>query len=202
MARCERFLVVHGAHGNEKRHWQEWLVEALRRDGRDVAYPRLPAPDSPRLAAWLVAIHDEIRSAPKDSKLTVVCHSLGAIAWMHYATAVCSRVADRVLLVAPPYVMRGVPPTDSPSGVEGFFPPPLSADAIAMAARETVIVASDNDDYATFEQARIYADRLSIPIHMLVGAGHISPYWGYGEWPWVLDWCVGRVGFPPEPRPT
>jgi hypothetical protein len=79
--------------------------------------------------------------------------------------------------------------------VEGFFPPPMDAAAIARAAGETHIIATDTDDYATFEQSKAYADRLRIPIHLLAGAGHISPYWGYGEWPWVRDWCLGRATF-------
>jgi hypothetical protein len=120
---------------------------------------------------------------------------------MHYVTAVTKRIADRALLVAPPYVLPAIPPTDAPPGVPGFFPPPMNAEAIARAARETHLIASNDDDYATFEQSRAYADNLKIPIHLLAGAGHISPYWGYGEWPWVRDWCLRRAELPPQPRP-
>ena len=62
------------------------------------------------------------------------------------------------------------------------------------------MVASDNDDYATYEQTDAYAKRLGVTLYKLEGAGHISPYWGYGEWPWVLEWCLRRAELPPLPR--
>jgi predicted alpha/beta hydrolase family esterase len=108
--------------------------------------------------------------------------------------------ADRVLLVAPPYVIREIPPLDAPPGAAEFFPPPLDKAGIAALGRETVLVASDTDDYATFDQSSAYAEGLGIPIQKLAGAGHISPYYGYGEWPWVLEWALRRASLPPQPK--
>ena len=72
--------------------------------------------------------------------------------------------ADRVLLVAPPYVVREVPPLDAPPGTADFFPPPFDPAGIASLSRATVLVASDTDDYATFDQSAAYADKLGVPI--------------------------------------
>lgn len=201
----ETILLLHGWGGNKPAHWQERLYAALTGEGATVHYPKMPDPTAPNLDAWLETLEAQmLRLADTAQHLTVICHSLGAITWMHYAAtrATGQAAADRVLLVAPPYVMVGIPPTDAPPGVEGFFPPPMDAGAIARAARESHIIASDTDDYATFEQTKAYSDRLGIPIHLLPGAGHISPYWGYGEWPWVRDWCLRRADLPPQPRPA
>jgi uncharacterized protein len=202
MSTQDTFLILHGWGGNKPAHWQEHLNTALTQTGAKVHYPKMPEPTAPNLTAWLVRLQEELTEVPEGTPLTVVCHSLGAITWFHYAPSATRQVADRVLLVAPPYVMPGIPPTDAPPGVEGFFPPPMNAEAVARAARETHIIASDSDDYATFEQTKAYSDRLNVPIHLLPGAGHISPYWGYGEWPWVLDWCLRRADLPPLPRPA
>jgi Predicted esterase of the alpha/beta hydrolase fold len=196
----EKFLILHGWGGNKPAHWQEQLYTTLTAAGKNVHYPKMPDPTAPDLPAWLARLQEEM-AALAGSHLTVVCHSLGAITWLHYAASILDRAADRVLLVAPPYVIPEVPPTDAPPGVGAFFPPPLDAEAVARAAGETHMVASDTDDYATFEQTKAYADRLNIPLHLLKGAGHISPYWGYGEWPWVAEWCLGKAGMPPQPRP-
>lgn len=198
--RQDTFLVLHGWGGNKPAHWQEHLVTALRAENVKVHYPRMPEPTAPNLPAWLAKVEEEMAEIPAGTPLTIVTHSLGAITWMHYAPRAPRPVADRVLLIAPPYVMPGIPPTDAPPGVEGFFPPPMDARAIARAAHETNLIATDSDDYATFEQTKAYADRLQIPIHLLPGAGHISPYWGYGEWPWVRDWCLRRAELPPVPK--
>ena len=93
--------------------------------------------------------------------------------------------------------MPGIPPWSAPTTVDSFFPPPLDADAIATAARETHLVGGNDDDYATWEQMETYAKRLQIGNTCLTGAGHISPYWGYGKWPWVEDWCLGKAELPP-----
>lgn len=195
------FLLLHGWGGNKPAHWQEHLAAALSAEGAKVHYPRMPDPAAPELGPWLGKVAEEMNEIGEGTALTVVAHSLGAITWMHAAARAERRIAERVLLVAPPYVMPGIPPTDAPPGVEGFFPPPMDAEGVARAAGETHIIASDTDDYATFEQTKAYADRLRIPIHLLPGAGHISPYWGYGEWPWVRDWCLRRAELPPQPRP-
>lgn len=200
------FLILHGWGGNKPAHWQEILVQKLGEAGARVHYPKMPEPTAPNLAAWLSRVREELQEIGRESpeaNLTVLTHSLGAITWMHLAAArgaSGSRIADRVLLVAPPYVLPQAPPPDAPPSVTEFFPPPFDPAALQAAARETVLVASDTDDFATFDQSSGYAAKLGVPIHLLKGAGHISPYYGYGEWPWVLDWCLRRADLPPQPR--
>jgi uncharacterized protein len=193
-------LILHGWGGNKPAHWQEHLYNALAEAGAAVRYPKMPDPTAPHLESWIDAITLELSTISDNARLSVVAHSLGAISWMHVASRSNALLAERVLLVAPPYVIREVPPLDAPAGTEGFFPPPLDPNAIARAAGHTAIVASNNDDYATYDQTAAYADRLKIDIFKLEGAGHISPYWGYGEWPWITEWCLRRSGLPPMPR--
>ena len=196
----DQFLILHGWGGNKPAHWQEHLYTALTGAGKHVHYPKMPEPTAPNKAAWLAGLSEAFAAIDASAPLTVVAHSLGAITWLHYVAGVPNKIAERVLLVAPPYVIPEIPPSDAPPGVPGFFPPTLDADAVKRAATETVFIASDSDDYATFEQTKAYADRLGVPIHLLSGAGHISPYWGYGEWPWVRDWCLRTAELPPLPN--
>ena len=199
---AEVFLILHGWGGNKPAHWQEHLVQRLTAAGMDVRYPKMPEPMAPDPQAWMEALHATLAEIPADATLTVLAHSLGAINWMHHAAMSehPGPQADRVLLVAPPYVIREIPPLDAPPGAAGFFPPPMAKEGIATLSRETVLVASDTDDYATYDQSSAYADGLGIPIYKLAGGGHISPYYGYGEWPWVLDWALGKAALPPQPN--
>jgi predicted alpha/beta hydrolase family esterase len=199
---AEIFLILHGWGGNKPEHWQEHLVRSLEAAEQDVRYPKMPDPMAPQPQAWMAALQEELTEIPTDSMLTVLAHSLGAINWMHLAAwpQRPGPKADRVLLVAPPYVLREAPPLDAPPGAADFFPPPFSPEGIASLARETTLIASDTDDYATFDQSAAYAARLNIPIEKLPGGGHISPYYGYGEWPWVLEWTMRRATLPPQPN--
>lgn len=191
-------LIVHGWGGNKAEHWQEWLYKELQTAGVDVRYPKFPNPAAPHLASWLIHMHQAVQDLPSPDEVTVLCHSLGAITWMHYSTAAEHQIADRVLLVAPPCVSPLVPPADTPPGIASFFPPQLDGDCIRRAARETAIICGEGDCYGTEDQIKAYSDRLAIPMYMLEQAGHVSPYWGYGAWPWVRDWTLGKAGFPPE----
>lgn len=201
------FLILHGWGGNKPNHWQEHLVRQLQEAGKRVYYPAMPDPSEPDLGAWLNRLRGEVEQIRSDigiAPITVLAHSLGSVTWMHFASAYTgsSPVGEQVLLVAPPYVIPQIPPADVPSSVTAFYPPPMSPDGIRRAGRETILIASDTDDYATYDQSVGYAQRLEIPIYKLAGAGHISPYYGYGEWPWVIDWCLGRAALPPAPRPA
>lgn len=190
-------LILHGWGGNKPEHWQEHLATTLTAAGVTVHYPKFPEPTAPNLELWIAGQEAAFAAAGNPETLTVVCHSLGAITYLHVAAKAGKRLADRVLLVAPPYVLPGIPPWSAPSTVDTFFPPLLSAEAIAQAARVTHLVGGNDDDYATWEQMETYAKRLGIESTCLTGAGHISPYWGYGKWQWVEDWCVGKADLPP-----
>lgn len=203
---ADMFLILHGWGGNKPEHWQEHLARGLGEAGMDVRYPKMPNPMAPNPDAWMEALHQALGEVSKDAALTVLAHSLGAINWMRHAAmsqqpgfTMPGPRAARVLLVAPPYVVPAIPPLDL-AGAAGFFPPPLSPEGIRAVAGETVLVASDTDDYATFDQSSAYAHGLGVDIHKLSGAGHISPFYGYGKWPWAFEWATGRASLPPLPN--
>ena len=144
------FLILHGWGGNKPSHWQEHLAESLASAGKTVFYPKMPEPALPDLNAWLerlavelAVIQDHIRDEAPDATLTVLAHSLGCINWLHYVSqlsvshlsvshlsvsqlSVSMPIADRVLLVAPPYIVPQLPPIDVPPSVAAFFPPPIA----------------------------------------------------------------------------
>lgn len=202
----EVFLILHGWGGNKPAHWQEHLVTKLQEVGKRVFYPKMPEPMAPNLEAWQARLQEELDTIAKEAAgatVTVLAHSLGCINWIHFSARRgdnAPTLADRVLLVAPPYVMPEAPPLDAPPGVTGFFPPPFQPSTLKASSKETTLVASDTDDYATLDQSTGVAAKLDVPIQVLKGGGHISPYYGYGEWPWVLEWALRRADFPPQPN--
>ena len=127
----EVFLLLHGWGGNKPAHWQEHLALRLTEAGKTVRYPKMPEPGAPNLADWQARLGEEITSITSEypnAQVTVLAHSLGCINWLHYVanTPIASPIAERVLLVAPPYVVPQLPPIDVPTTVTEFFPPPIS----------------------------------------------------------------------------
>lgn len=177
------FLILHGLEGSGPDHWQTWLAGRLRAAGRTVAYPDLPDPFQPRREAWLTALRDELeRLGPG---VTVLCHSLACLLWLHHASGSGGAWADRVLLVAPNCEVPDLPE------VADFFPVPLDRDAVARAAGATRVVCSDEDPYCPAGAVPSYAEPLGLPVDVVRGGGHLNPEGGFGPWPAVEAWCYG-----------
>lgn len=176
-------LLVHGWQGSDAGHWQPWLAEQLRADGRDVAFPGLPDADTPALAPWLEALANALSALP-DQAFDVLTHSLGSLLWLHHASAATDLPRPaRVALTAPPSPSIGI------EELAEFVPPPLDTDAVRQAADGTVLVASDNDPYCPQTAAVAYGRPLRMATTVIAGAGHLNTDAGFGPWPAALAWC-------------
>ena len=181
------FLILHGYQGSGPQHWQTWLAGRLRRAGAMVAYPAFPSPDAPRLEAWRAALERELRGMPAPP--VVVCHSLACVLWLHHCAqpVLEGGMAERVLLVAPPSA------AGAPRQIQPFFPVPLRGDAVAAAVTGgTALVCGPDDPYCPEGAHELYAAPLGIPAHVLARGGHVNVEAGYGPWPEVEAWCLGR----------
>ena len=92
------------------------------------------------------------------------------------------RVA-RLLLVSPPSPQCAI------ENIRKFFPYEIPED---LHADEALLVTSTDDPYLTPDEARMLQTSLGIPMKVLEDAGHINEKSGYGPWPWVLEWVLGR----------
>ena len=175
------FLILHGLEGSGPDHWQTWLAGRLRARGEKVSYPHLPDPFDPHPADWLRALDDEL--ALLDAPV-VLCHSLACLLWLLAAARPTEKsLASRVLLVAPPW-------RDDLEPVARFLDHGARARDITRAARDTLIVCSDDDPYCPPGAIETYAEPLGIEANLIPGAGHINPETGYGEWPWGEAWTL------------
>lgn len=174
------FLILHGLEGSGPDHWQTWLAGRLRERGERVSYPDLPDPCDPRPEEWLAALQTEL--AALEGERIVLCHSLACLLWLLNARAGASNVADRVLLVAPPW-------TEKVEQVVRFDPRGVTAADLARAAGETLMLWSEPDPYcpptAPVAFPGLFGDARHIP-----GGGHLNADAGYGPWPLVEDWSL------------
>jgi predicted alpha/beta hydrolase family esterase len=118
--------------------------------------------------------------------VTVVCHSLSCLLWLHVA-AQGSVNASRVVLVSPP-ASAVLPDTAASFRLDG-----LAASAVrASASDELLLVSSDADPYNPSGAQRLYGDPLGLRVQVVPGAGHFTPGDGFGRWPWALEWCLAK----------
>ncbi|MCY0916867.1 alpha/beta hydrolase [Streptomyces sp. H27-G5] len=183
------FLILHGWQNHRPAgHWEHWLAERLTAAGHAVDYPALPDPDHPDLEVWLAELRERL-GALRGRRRTVVCHSLACVLWLHAAARGDVAVpVDRVLLVAPPsagYLGRY-------PEVAAFAPPRVSAAQLYAGAGYVRMVGGDDDPCCPQGADAVFAEPLGLPVDVLAGQGHLGEDAGYGPWPSLLDWCVGR----------
>lgn len=169
------FLILHGWEGSGPGHWQTWLAGRLRGNGEHVAYPDLPDADAPLLEPWLEALEGELDALHGD--ITVLCHSLACLLWLHHLDRGGAQAA-RLLLVAPPAEQ---PPLAS------FFPVPFP-----RVEGDARLAYSDADSFCPEGADELYGKPLGLPVDLLPGAGHVNTDAGYGVWPDVEAWAVGQ----------
>jgi serine hydrolase len=174
---ADAFLLLHGLEGSGPEHWQTWIAGRLRAQGCTVAFPDLPDAGAPRLEAWLCALDGALGQLPAP-ETTVLCHSLGSLLWLHRE----GPPVARALLVAPPQ------PDVEMAGVVGFRPAPMRS----AGARLARLVCSTDDPWCPRERSQRLADDLGVPVDWLEHAGHVNADAGYGPWPALEAWCLGK----------
>jgi predicted alpha/beta hydrolase family esterase len=181
-----RFLIVHGVDNRRPvEHWQHWLAEELRRRREVVLYPQLPNPETPSLESWLELIRAELAQLGAGERI-VLCHSLGALAWLNLVERLGpGERVHRVLLVSPPS-----PAILWPAIAQFAVPAGLSPAVVRTASDMTRIVCSDDDPYCPEGAVSRYGVPLELAVDQIPGAGHLSVDDGFGPWPAVLDWCL------------
>jgi len=161
-------LLLPGWEGSGPQHWQ-----SLWEQGH--GYRRVEQHDwsHPLRGDWIARLEDVVLSC--DEQPVLVAHSLGCI--LAAAWASVSRNSQRVkgaLLVAPGDTER----EDLRTALRSWSPIPL--DALPF---PTVLVASRDDPFCSFERARLFAQAWGSRFIDHGPSGHINADSGLGSWP-------------------
>jgi predicted alpha/beta hydrolase family esterase len=157
-------LIVPGLDGSPAPHWQDWWA----RTDADAMMVDLPAPYRPVVEIWEATLAMAILKHPHS---ILVGHSLGSI------------LIARMLSRWPDLKVRGavlVAPAD-PSRSERI----RRFDGIPATPFDipSIVVASRNDPWMSFEQAADLADQWGSTVVDMGLAGHINVAAGFGPWP-------------------
>lgn len=160
-------LIVPGLYGSGPGHWQHrWLTEvedAILVEQRDWAVPDRDE--------WLATLAAAVEAHPG---AILVGHSLGAVLIAHLAAERPDLPVGGALLVAPADVQssRAVR-----AGTGSFAPLPTRVFGFP-----SIVVASRNDPWMTFDKARILANLWESSFVDIGDAGHVNAESGLGGW--------------------
>lgn len=164
-------VIVPGLGDSGPDHWQS-LWE--RKFG--AARVRQDDPERPTPQAWSARLQEVVEATPGD--LLLVGHSCGVLNIVHWARLSGGHARVKgALLVGPTDADMTATYAQYP-GVRGMAPTPL--EPLPFPA---LVVASENDPFATFERAQAFADAWGAEFVTAGEAGHINVASGHGEWP-------------------
>lgn len=159
-------LILPGIGNSGPEHWQTYWEKS------NPAFQRIEQRDwdHPVCREWQAALEHSV--ARLGANVVLVAHSLGSALVAHWAAATKLKIKG-ALLVAPPDPEG----PDFPKEITGFAPLPLKTFAFP-----SILVASTNDPYATFEFAKSCASAWGSRFIDAGPIGHINANSGLGEW--------------------
>lgn len=167
-----QLLILPGLGNSGEKHWQTFWHEKFKNSIRLVQDNW----DEPILEEWINRLNEEI------SKLTnptiLVAHSLAVSLVLHWANKNSNKNIIGALLVAPADVDS---PDHTPESVRNFSPMP-----IYKLPFPSIVVASENDPYASFERKQYFAKNWGSDFVSVGQQGHINSdsdleYWEDGQ---------------------
>ncbi|WP_046167202.1 alpha/beta hydrolase [Chromobacterium vaccinii] len=161
-------------------YWEKTYPLARRAEQRDWLYPTRDE--------WVAGLAAAVAEIP--GRLVIAAHSLGChttVAWLLQASLLEQRKLKGALLVAPP----AIPLTDERARASGELPEgaPLPTFAGFETLPEsklpvpTLLVASRDDPFCEFEEARRMAALWGAEFVDGGMAGHMGSHAGLGSWP-------------------
>lgn len=166
------YLIVPGLGNSGPEHWQTFFENSGENFTR-ILQQDWEAPDC---EDWISTI-DRAVSEFNPSSVVLIGHSMGCTAIAHWVKKYQKKIKG-ALLVAPSDLEASVykfPAT-------GFTPIPQEKFNF-----KTIVVASENDEWVSWERAKFFATNWGSEFINLGKAGHINVASGFGDWKDGLD---------------
>lgn len=159
-------LIIPGLGNSGPQHWQSIWQNKFN-------FTRVQQQDwdNPVCSDWIENINAEI-SKHEPANIILVGHSLACTTIAYWALKYKIKIKG-ALLVAP----SDTEADTYPPGTTGFTPVPL-----LPLPFKTIVVASTNDFYVTFDRAKQFANSWGSELINIGDAGHINVSSGFGEW--------------------
>src|SRR4051812_43505832 len=165
-------LILPGLGNSGDKHWQTFWHKKFENSTRLVQDNW----DEPVREEWLERLNEEV--AKLDKPTILVAHSLAVSLVNHWAASNINKNIVGALLVAPADVDSS---QHTPEIIRNFAPMPIS-----KLPFPSIVVASENDPYASFERKQYFAEMWGSDFVNVGKKGHINSdsdlkYWEEGQ---------------------
>ncbi|MFH6997253.1 RBBP9/YdeN family alpha/beta hydrolase [Flavobacterium sp. FlaQc-57] len=175
-------LILPGLGNSGDKHWQTFWHKKFENSIRLIQDNW----DEPIREEWLERLNEEV--AKLDRPTILVAHSLAVSLVLHWAETSNNKNIIGALLVAPADVDS---PQHTPEIIRNFSPMPLY-----KLPFPSIVVASENDPYASFERKEYFAEMWGSDFVNVGQQGHINSdsdlrYWEEGQL--ILQQLIEKV---------
>lgn len=167
-----QLLIIPGLGDSGEKHWQTFWHEKFENSIRVIQDNW----DEPIREEWLARLNENILKLDKPTIL--VAHSLAVSLVLHWAEKYSNKNIIGAFLVAPADVDS---PQHTPECIRNFSPMP-----IYKLPFPSIVVASENDPYASFERKKYFAENWGSDFVNVGQQGHINSdsdlkFWEEGQ---------------------
>jgi uncharacterized protein len=175
-------LILPGLGNSGEKHWQTFWHEKFKNSKRIIQDNW----DEPILEDWIARLKEEVLKLERPTIL--VAHSLAVSLVLHWASSNNDKNIAGALLVAPADVDS---PEHTPEIIRNFSPMPIT-----KLPFPSIVVASENDPYASFERKKYFAEQWGSDFVNVGQQGHINSdsdlkYWEEGQL--ILQQLIAKV---------
>ncbi len=165
-------LILPGLGNSGDKHWQTFWHKKFKNSTRLVQDNW----DEPVREDWITRLKEEV--AKLNEPTILVAHSLAVSLVLHWAENNSNENIIGALLVAPADVDS---PVHTPEVIRNFSPMP-----VFKLPFPSIVVASENDPYASFERKKYFAEKWGSEFVNVGQKGHINSdsdlkYWEEGQ---------------------
>jgi predicted alpha/beta hydrolase family esterase len=175
-------LLLPGLGNSGEKHWQTFWHEKFKNSKRIIQDNW----DEPICEDWIARLKEEVLKL--EGPTILVAHSLAVSLVLHWASSNNDKNIVGALLVAPADVDS---PEHTPEIIRNFSPMP-----IIKLPFPSIVVASENDPYASFERKKYFAEQWGSDFVNVGQQGHINSdsdlkYWEEGQL--ILQQLIAKV---------
>lgn len=174
------YFILPGLGNSGPEHWQTWFEQS----GDHFTRINQADWDAPLCKDWVDTIDKALEGQDLEN-VVLIGHSLACSTIAHWARQT-GKVIKGALLVAPSDLEA--PQYKDTFPAKGFAPIPVEKFRF-----KTIVVASEDDIWVSFERAQYFADQWGSEFISLGQAGHINAASGYGKWEEGLE-ILKRLG--------
>ncbi len=165
----KKILTIPGYGGSDKDHWQTYWENEYP----DIERVEQLGWNTPEKDLWVDTL-DQYVNSNTDTRYILVAHSLGCAIVAHWADRYDSSLVSGALLVS---VSDVDSPKHTPDEVRNFAPMPVK-----KLPFRSIIVASENDPYVSFERAEQISDLWGSEFVNIGKCGHINSKSKLSSW--------------------